>query len=58
MGNLSLPTGQLLAGDPFYYLDCPDALPYYQPRPLPTGEFPVQAAVLLPQEGDEGDWPR
>ena len=58
MGEIPLPTGQVMAGDPFGYLDCPDATPYFQPRPVPQGSFPVEAAVLLPQEGDSEDWPR
>lgn len=58
MGTVSLPTGQVMAGDPFCYLDCPDASPYFQPKPVPQGEFPVEAAVLLPREGDQEDWPR
>jgi len=49
LGSVSIPTGEILVRDPLVYIQ-KDAEPYL--IKVPTGEFPVTAAVVVPDDSD------
>jgi Protein of unknown function (DUF4241) len=55
LGSVSIPTGDILVRDPLVYIQ-KDAEPYL--IKVPTGEFPVTAAVVVPDDHDCVDMPR
>lgn len=50
LGSVSIPTGEILVRDPLVYIQ-KDAEPYL--IKVPTGEFPVTAAVVVPDDDDD-----